>query len=214
MKKLILSAVVLAAFGLSANAQEGEKSFGFNQGDILVEGSYSLNASKYSPEKGDDVKGTSYNFTPKVGYFLNDKFAVGVELGFGKTNENIFDLSNFGGHVNTTNAGVFGRYYFLELGKRFKTYAEVGLGYAGAKATLGSVDVKGNGMYAGLTAGMNYFVTEKIAIGFGLGTVLGYNSQSVKVGDTKIGTTSNTQVNLNVFNNFFDNAAFSLTYKF
>lgn len=213
MKKLILSAVVLAAFGLSANAQEGEKSFGFNQGDILVEGSYSLNASKYSPEKGDDVKGTSYNFTPKVGYFLNDKFAVGVELGFGKA-----DISDKT-HVNTTSAGVFGRYYFLELGKRFKTYAEVGLGYAGSKGTTNNLiikndEVKGNGMYAGLTAGMNYFVTEKIAIGFSLGTVLGYNSMSYKENDIKTYTESNTQVNLNVFNNFFDNAAFSLTYKF
>jgi len=43
---------------------------------------------------------------------------------------------------NNFGVGAFGRYYFLEVGSRFKTYAELGAGYnqiIGKVATLGWV---------------------------------------------------------------------------
>ncbi len=202
MKKVLLSAVALLAFGF-ANAQEEEKGFGFAKGDVIVEGNLSFNSTN---DKNTEVKTNSFQFNPKVGYFLNDKFAIGVELGLGSDKEETAGTetdknSNF-------NAGVFGRYYFLDLGKRFKTYAEAGLGMESGKAGLGDAKYSGFGFGAGL--GMNYFVSDSFAINFALTDVLSYSSQKWDGAEN----VSEFGANVNVFNNFFTTAQFGLTYKF
>lgn len=220
MKKLVLSLVAVAAFGFTANAQETEKpTYGFQESNIFVEGAFQINDYTAKPNNGKDVKMTSYSFTPKVGYMLSDKFAVGAQLGFGKDGmgvaKEIFgDLDIAGDHINSTYAGAFARYYFLELGKRFKTFAEVGLGYSEAKTRGGVVDTKATGLKAGVTVGFNYFVTPNLALGFNMGDIFSYSNYDVKTGSKKLGSVSNTEANINIFNNFFDNAQFSLTYKF
>ncbi|MDR2222988.1 MAG: porin family protein [Flavobacteriaceae bacterium] len=211
MKKLVLSLVAVAAFGYAANAQEKEKgAYNFEQGNIIVEGAFTISDKTTKPEgSGDEIKTTNFNFNPKAAYFLNDKFAVGVELGFGKEQEEGVSV-----HYNTTYAGAFARYYFLELGKRFKTYGEVGLGYKESKERNVAIAEKQTGIKAGVTVGMNYFVTPKLAIGFNLGDIFAYENYNVKEGDTKTKNVSETNAKINVFNNFFDTAKFSLTYKF
>ena len=198
MKKIVLSLAVLAT-GVAAQAQEG---FGFKKGDVLLEGNVGFNTTN---DKNSDTKENTFNFTPKAGYFINDKFALGIELGIGsdKTTVNGTDTdknSNF-------DAGVFGRYYFLELGQRFKTYAEVGVAYKSGKATLAEVKYSGFGAKAGL--GINYFVTPKMAINFGLSNVLAFNTMKVKGAEA----VSEFDANVNVFNNFFNTATFGLTFK-
>ncbi|TWI09278.1 outer membrane protein, partial [Flavobacterium cauense R2A-7] len=112
-------------------------------------------------------------------------------------------------------AGVFARYYFLDLGQRFKTYAEAGLGFGSQKwETNGTETRKDSNFGLGIDLGMNYFVTEKMAINFGLANVLGFNSGKSEFpggGETK---SSSVNGNFNVFNNFFDTPTFGLTYKF
>ncbi|MDR0230119.1 MAG: porin family protein [Flavobacteriaceae bacterium] len=212
MKKLVLSLVAVAAFGYVANAQEKE-TFGFEKGNIILEGSISINDSKVTNEKtGIETKFTDYNFNPKAGYFLNDKFAVGLELGFGKEGYT-YGTTNID-HKNTTYVGAFARYYFLELGKRFKTYGEFGLGYQGSKAEVSNHSIKTNGVKAAVSVGMNYFITDKFAIGVGLGDILAVTNGNSKYNGTKTSSDSTVKANINVFNNFFDQPTFSLTYKF
>jgi outer membrane protein len=217
MKKLVLSLVAVAAFGFTANAQEGEKpTFGFQETNVFVEGSFTLKDAT-SKEDGDKTKSTTFNFTPKVGYMLSDKVAVGVALGFGKTpTTTTIELPNgsevevAGPNAKTLYAGAFARYYFLELGQRFKTYAEVGVGFDQRKTG----DYKNTGVKAGLDLGMNYFVTKNVAISFGLGDVLSFRSGKDKFDGESGATSTETGVNLNVFKNFFDTPTFGLTYKF
>lgn len=212
MKKILLSLAVLAT-GAAAQAQEG--TFGFNQGDILLEGSIQSSSVKDEVTVNNieaSSKETTTLFNPKAGYFINDKFVLGVELGVGATK-----LTEQLGNVQTVEkgnafyAGVFGRYYFLDLGQRFKTYTEVGLGMENSKYTddLGVV-TKYSGFNAGLGLGVNYFVTPKIAINFGLSDVLSFSSSKDKQTD---GTTNEFNANINVFNNFFSTATFGLTFK-
>lgn len=201
MKKVLFSAVALLAFGF-ANAQE-EKSFGFAKGDFIMEGNLSFGSTN---DKNTEVKTNNFGFNPKVGYFVNDKFAVGVELGIGSDKREVAGTdtdknSNF-------DAGVFGRYYFLDLGKRFKTYAEAGLGMESGKAGLADDKYSGFGFGAGL--GMNYFVSDSFAINFALTDVLSYSSKKWDGAEN----VSEFNANVNVFNNFFTTAQFGLTYKF
>jgi len=212
MKKILLSLAVLAT-GAAAQAQE--QTFGFNQGDILLEGSIQSSSVKDVVTVGG-VEATSKEmntmFNPKVGYFINDKFVLGVELGVGSTKvTEQFGNSEVEEKGNAVYAGVFGRYYFLDLGKRFKTYTELGLGMENSKFTdEAGIVSKYSGFNAGLGLGINYFVTPKIAINFGLSDVLSFSTSKDKQTDA---TTSLFDANINVFNNFFSTATFGLTFK-
>lgn len=204
MKKVLLSAVALLAFGF-ANAQEEAKAFGFAEGDIFVEGNLGFSSTN---DKNTEVKTNSFSFNPKAGYFVTEKLAVGVELMTGSSKREVagnddFKESNFG-------AGVFARYYFLDLGARFKTYAEAGLGIDSGKEENFPGDAKYSGFGAGFGLGMQYFVTSNVAINFGLSDVLSYSSS--KWDGAK--NVSEFNANVNVFNNFFSAAQFGATYKF
>ncbi|MDD3771320.1 MAG: outer membrane beta-barrel protein, partial [Weeksellaceae bacterium] len=166
------------------------------QGNFIVEGNIGFNSTN---DKASDTKTSSFNLSPKVGYFFTDDLAVGVELDLGSSKINDEKTNSFG-------AALFARYYFLELGERFKTYGELGLGFASLKQG----DAKASGFGAGLDLGINYFVTETIAINFGLSDVLSFSSFKPKGGDAY----TEFNGNINVFNNFFDTAQFGLTFKF
>jgi len=193
--------VAVLAFGF-ANAQDSG-SFGFSKGNILLEGNVGFSSTN---DKNTETKTNAFEFNPKAGYFLTDKFALGLELGIGSDKEEVAGTdtdknSNF-------NVGVFGRYYFLDLGQRFKTYAEAGVGFANGKEGL--AEAKYSGVRVGAGLGINYFVSESFAINFGLTDILSYNSFKYKDGEAVTAFNGN----FNVFNNFFNTAQFGLTYKF
>lgn len=204
MKKLILSAA--AVFALTfANAQEGEPTFGFSEGNFLIEGNIGFGSTN---DKNSETKTSNFNFNPKAGYFISDDLAIGLDLGFGsnKTEINGTDTTD----RSYVGIGGFARYYFLDLGARFKTYGEFGLGYETANNKI--ADVKTNTFRAGATLGINYFVTENFAINFALADILSYSSEKADVS----GAEAENEFNFGFgqFNNFFSTAQFGLTFKF
>lgn len=205
MKKIILTALAIGAFTF-ANAQDKDsKGFGFSEGNVFLEGSVDFGSTN---DKNTEVKTSVFNFNPKVGYFLNDKFAVGVELGIGSGKTTMPSTPD--SKSSSMYAGVFGRYYFLDLGDRFKTYTEFGFGINSDKVGDADSD-KSNGFGIGAGLGMNYFVTPKIAISFGLSNVLNYETSKTKADGDK--GSSSFDVNVNVFDNFFNTPTFGLLYK-
>lgn len=224
MKKIILTVAAVFAFGF-ANAQDKKetKGFGFSEGNIMLEGNLGFSSSTSTDSfNGNDTaeeKLSSFNFNPKVGYFFSDKFAFGVELNLlsGKEENTAFGTPNVvtEDKINGFGAGVFARYYFLNLGERFKTYTEAGLGFNSAKAERNGTETgKANGFGLGIDLGINYFVTENFAINFGLSDVLSYNSAKSEDPAGNETKANEFNGNFNVFNNFFDTPQFGLTYKF
>ena len=195
MKKIILSAIAVCAFGF-ANAQDKE-SYGFATGDMYLGGSIS-----YSSEEVGNVKTTSNTIAPEFGYFLSDNLALtaGLEL----TSED-----NGTTKPKTTVISVGGRYYFLNVGERFKTFTNFGL-HSGSQDTgvAGAEKITGLGLHAGI--GVNYWITSKWAVDFGLTDVFSYDT--VKQGDAK--STSMTLDINNKYNNIFAAAKVGLIYKF
>ena len=112
---------------------------------------------------------------------LNDDFALGAQLDFGTFKRE--EQGNDTAEDNFFGAAVFGRYYFLDLGQRFKTFTELGIGYGRTNDKLN--DFKTNNFGAGLDLGINYFVTEKIALTFGLDDILSFNSSKVDASGAK-----------------------------
>lgn len=211
MKKLLFTLTAVAGLTFASKAQE----FGFQKTNFIVEGNFQATSIN---ERNTEEKFSEFNFTPKFGYFVSDKVAVGVEFAFGQEKETTTTAS--GESILTDKAfgvGAFGRYYFLELGSRFKTYTELGAGYLNQQSKLkedGSTieDPKLNGFGANLGIGANYFLTDKIAINFAFTDVVSYGSVKADVDGAK--STSVFHANVNQFNNFFSNATFGLTFKF
>ncbi|KAF2081341.1 outer membrane beta-barrel protein [Flavobacterium sharifuzzamanii] len=199
MKKIVLAAIAVMGFSF-ANAQDSG-SFGFSKGNILVEGNLGLSSKN---DKNTETKTNFFEFNPKAGYFLTDKFALGLDLGVGSYKEKT--AGSDADKSSIFKAGIFGRYYFLDLGQRFKTYAEAGVGLDSGKDS--GAKYSGVGFNAGL--GINYFVSNNFAINFGLTDILAFDSYKYKGGKA----VSEFDANVNVFNNFFNTAKFGLTYKF
>jgi outer membrane protein W len=196
MKKIILSVVAVFAFGF-ANAQDVPAGNGFSKGDKFVEGAFSF--------RSGDVE-DSWSLTPKMGFMIDDKWAVGGFLALGGTKDKMSNKEgNFG-------IGAFARYYFLSLGasKSFQAYAEMGLGYSaltdnpnkGSKST-------DNAINANIDLGMNYFFSSHWAATFELANILSYNNANPEQGSNS----SDLNVNVNLFNNIFATPQFGLLYK-
>ena len=173
MKKVLLSAVALLAFGF-ANAQEEEKgNGGFAKGDVFVSGAVTLGSAKTG-----DFKANAFEIAPKVGYFVTENIAVGASVGFQslKWDNGAADATNSG-----LGLGAFGRYYFTPADK-FSLFAELGFDYTSYDEEFdaekgivhgGSFESKEIGL--GLGSGMNYFVSPNFSIEAGV-AVLGYSS--------------------------------------
>jgi hypothetical protein len=198
--------VILSMLTFSfANAQQGEvdsemnsaKGITFEKGDMFLEGSIKISTG------GDS---DYYGFSPKFGYLLSDKFAVGAKLNYSSEEVEATRVK-----TNVFGVGAFARYYFLELDKkRFKAFAEAGLGYGRNKVETPPNSDTSNSVTADITVGLNYFVTKNIAVTFTLANVLAYNSVAPENG--KSSDTFN--LNINLFENIFDQPQFGLLYRF
>ena len=197
MKKIILCTVALLAFGF-ANAQDKEGAGnGFSKGDKFVEGAFSFRTG--------DVQ-DSWAFTPKMGYMINDKVAIGGFLALAGTKNNADDKTG------TFGIGAFARYYFLSLGEynSFQAYGEFGLGYSAlTDEPNGGPKETDSAMNANIDLGMNYFFTSHWAATFELANILSYNNANPENGDNS----SDLTVNVNLFNNIFAQPQFGLLYK-
>lgn len=199
MKKVFLTVVTVLAF-VYANAQDSEiKKATFSKGDMWLEGGISLTTG--------DSNNDYFALTPKFGYFLSEKLAVGGDLNVSATtylpNSNGLDKSNSYG------IGGFVRYYFLEL-KNFKAYGEAGIGYNHTKLEyLDNSSENNNGIKANIDLGINYFFTPKWAATFTLAEILSYNNANPENGES----TDDLVININLFNNIFAQPKFGLLYK-
>ncbi|MFQ6602310.1 outer membrane beta-barrel protein [Flavobacterium sp. C3NV] len=200
--------VILSMLTFSfANAQQDEvdaetnsaKGITFEKGDMFLEGSIKISTGGETDY---------YGFSPKFGYLLNDKFAVGAKLNYSSEKEETVPETK----TNVFGVGAFARYYFLELDKkRFKAFAEAGLGFGSNKTKIeGIEDDTDNSITADITVGLNYFVTKNIAVTFTLANVLAYNSVSPENGPSS----DTFNLNINLFENIFDQPQFGLLYRF
>ena len=197
MKKVLLSAVALLAFGF-ANAQEEKSNGGFSKGDVFVTGAFTFGSTN---DKDNDVKTNGFEIAPQVGYFLTENIAVGGKIGFGS-----YKVENSGTDVvdmSGLTLGAFGRYYFTPA-SQFSLFGQLGLDYSSMEDKL--ADYKVNGIDAGLGLGLNYFVSSNFSIEAGV-AVLGFSSEKADVSGAKGSTGFN-------FGGDWRAVTFGVNYKF
>ncbi len=171
MKKVLLSAVALLAFGF-ANAQEEKSNGGFSKGDVFVTGAFTFGSTN---DKDLEVKTNGFEIAPQVGYFLTENIAIGGKIGY--KSEKVETVGVDTKDMAGLTLGAFGRYYFTPA-NQFSLFANLGLDYSSMENKLN--DVKVNGIDAGLGLGMNYFVSSNFSIEAGV-AVLGFSSEKADV---------------------------------
>lgn len=207
MKKLLLTAAAVFAFGF-ANAQESNEE-GFGKGSMFLSGTVSFGTTDL---KSMDAKETSFVVAPKFGYFVSENIAVGLGLGFGNSkieaNNSNQKLEN-----KTTSFGAFGRYYLKT--SKFAPFAELNVNYATINTEytefMGQPLPFGNGtdintLSVNVAPGFNYFISKNFALETSVGLV-GYSSSKMDVSGAKADSGFNVGLD-------FSNINFGLVYKF
>lgn len=165
MKKLLLAGAV-ALFGLS-NAQmtkgdwvfSGNTGLGFNSIDTKT---------KVEGQTYDGAKVSTFSVTPSVGYFVIDKLAVGIDLGFTnlttKEDGDKTTISSFSVMPTAT-------YYFANSSK-LVPFLGAGIGYASnkTKETFAgtSTEYTADGLAWKVKGGVTYMATQFLGINLGV----------------------------------------------
>jgi|SRR6218665_758420 len=228
MKKIITTAA-LFTFGLSIAQEKSEtEEYGFVKGNLFLGGELTVsNLKETKVDEGvenNETKINSFFVNPKVGYFFTDRLAAGIGLTYLSNKITMTELINDETQSKTDKgngfgAQIFARYYFLKLGKRFHTYAELNAGFGSMKneSTRQEVTQKGTikNTDAAFDIGMNYFLTPKLAVSFTMANVLKYNILNIEIdGVDSSAKSSGFSANLNVFKNIFEAPTFGLLYRF
>ena len=214
MKQLFF--ILISTLSISfVNAQDMPKIYGFTKSEKFIEGNLSFNTSNSDFLQNNqrvEFKSSNLNFTPKMGYLLTDKFAFGIEFSYGNSvNQNFNNITNVidENKNKSFGVGVFGRYYFLDLFKRFKVFSELGIKHSVFQSELNLNKVSdGNRFEAGLDLGVNFFITEKIALTFLLNDMIYFNSSRIKYTNGDQNNTTELSGNLNSINNIFNQLYF------
>ncbi|WP_299124743.1 outer membrane beta-barrel protein [uncultured Winogradskyella sp.] len=194
MKKLLLMAAV-AVFGFTnINAQDDKTTGGFANGDVYASGSIGFNSAKFG-----EAKSNSLEFSPAVGFFISDNIALEVNLLIGSGEDaNDDKTSSFGGGLGAT-------YFFTPAGQ-FSFTLGAGVAYQTSKEEFnGGGEAKFNTFGFAVAPGVNYFVSDCIALRASIGA-LSYASSKLDGADD---ASTNFGLNLDL-----SNIDFGITYKF
>lgn len=142
--KLVVSALTLMLVSFTTNAQ-------FKKTEKFVEGTVS-----YLKSTGTDGQ---YTLNPTVGYFLTDRFAVGVSGEFGKNSTQ-----------KATGVGAFGRCYVMSIGSKLHVYSQLGVSTLSTKVGNNKTSVTN----ANVGLGANYFVSKNLALSTSLANLISY----------------------------------------
>jgi hypothetical protein len=134
------------------------------KGNFLVGGNGNFSYTKFKQKPNPNTGSIVFNningeilgilLEPNIGYFIKDKFAVGLKIGF----ENNFNSqSSFQINQTQFSLGPFLRYYFLNTDKPFNLFVEPSY-YTYTYKPLGNA----NGF--GLKVGHVYFLNSSVGV--------------------------------------------------
>jgi outer membrane protein len=170
--KYIISFSISLLFVCFINSTNGQTA----QGRLLLGGETNLNFSslndKWESDDGneDTWKTTNIWFSPRIGLFIADGLALGVELPISYSYQKYKDLDEYSS--NSIEISPFIRYYFGS--SKIKPYlnGKVGFGKRKSKSVPASGDSheSSSGMFSyKFGGGLGIFITENVSLDIGLG---------------------------------------------
>ncbi|AZB26549.1 MULTISPECIES: OmpW family outer membrane protein [Chryseobacterium] len=211
MKKLLLAGAI-ALFGLS-NAQ-------MTKGDWVISGNTGMgfnNATTTVKARGNSVDGpkvNTFSIIPSVGYFVIDKLAVGIDLGYVNTTTKYQGIKS----TNSTFSIMPTATYYFTNSSKFVPFLGAGIGYASNKTKysfykdinnegldpllMRDTETTTDGLAWKVKGGVTYMATSSLGVNLGIS----YDQFSSKE------TIMNTEVKTNV-KTFGVNVGFSYFIK-
>jgi outer membrane protein len=186
MKKLLLAGAV-ALFGLS-NAQmtkgdwviSGDTGVGFNNVTTTV---------KVGDQSVDGPKVNTFSVSPSVGYFVIDRLAVGIELGYINATTKYEGLKS-----KTSSFSVMptATYYFTNTSK-LVPFLGAGIGYASVKNSgetnfmgmIASNETTTDGLAWKVKGGVTYMATQSLGLNLGVSYDQFSNKETIMNTDVK-----------------------------
>jgi len=150
------------------------------RGTVFVggSGSYSRQAYESNPDPNFsyELSTSSFNFNPKVGYFIADNITVGLGVNYSRSKS---EAKGTGINEPTDNKyhafgmAPFGRYYKM-LGERAGFFGQLTVSFDSGKEKSGDFTTRKNSSVgAGIAPGFVFFATPRIGIETTVGS-LGY----------------------------------------
>jgi hypothetical protein len=164
MKKLLL--ILIAASSIVTSKAQ-------SKGDVLLYGGINFNSQ--NDPYGE--KNSYLNFSPGVGYFINENWAAGLFCNLTRSSSLDTAATAVKNIQSLLSVGPFVRYSH-KLSDIFFIFGQLDLGYATSRANAGSIvlpNAKGTGWYAMFTPTVGINVHKGFALNFGIGGV-GYKS--------------------------------------
>lgn len=137
-----------------------------------------------NPVQTIDSKWSEFSILPEVGYNLNEKMAVGMQIGFTATDDK--DANNT--KSNAFTIAPYFRYTFVKWDK-VSLFADAGINFRtgttkvySTDPTTGkevSTDNNTNRFFIGVVPGIAFQASEKVSVVAKLGTGLGYTHEKV-----------------------------------
>lgn len=181
MKKVLLIAAI--AFASVASAQKGT---------FLLQGSVGLTSSK-DDNTTTENKLNNFEFSPKVGYQVNDHWTFGLDASISSNKDETTTLnvvppgitivSSSETKTNAFSVGPFAR-YTMPINETFRAYVDMGVGFNAEKRTTDtnngvggftSSELKGDGVYAMVVPAIFINVKKNFGLNFGIGGI-GYRT--------------------------------------
>ncbi len=159
--------IVKSSSVTSTSSSFSSKGVGYNKGDFFVSGSFGYIAK----DTGASKDGT-FGFAPSLGYFIKDKIALGVSLGFKNTSSTPNGGSS--SSVSEFGVGIFGRYY-MKPSSQFSLFGQAGIEFASQNQSGGGNSLTRFGV--AFKPGLNYFVSERFSLEATFGEV-GFTNRS------------------------------------
>lgn len=223
MKKLLVLGAIALCGAMNAQTEKGSWVVG---GSTTVGFNNATSNIKTNGNSSDGPKVSTFTVTPSVGFFVINKLAIGIDLGFTSltSKQDEFDLGvtySSKSTVSTFSVLPTATYYFKSDSKLLP-YVGAGLGFASSKTKSeisggysDSIEFKNNGFAWKGKAGLIYLITPSIGLDLGVSFNQVSSSQDypnyvftgsgmVQSGTYEIKTTENT---------FGVNAGFSFFFK-
>ena len=134
------------------------------KGTWLLGGNCSYSATKFNlPGGGLSSTNGALSINPNIGYFLLDKFVLGLKPGYERISVgDVIKQVN-----NTYKTGSFARYFFLPIEKQTNVFGEASYQYGYSKARNGgSTNINILSGNVGMAAFLNTSVALELSLGY------------------------------------------------
>lgn len=195
MKKLLVASAIVLFGAMNAQTEKGSWVVG---GSTTLGFNTTNTKYKYDGESGDGPKVSTFNVTPSAGYFVIDKLAIGIDLGFTSLTtkmEEDFMGTNYSAKSTMSTFSILptATYYFKSDSKVLP-YLGVGAGYSMTKEKFTQTGIGSNNYEDNLNGfawkgkgGIVFLLTPSIGIDLGV-SYLGTNGKYDDDSDVKVQT--------------------------